>query len=186
MQRPMSTTLHILAYHENVIGWRLVLIYTKTPLAHDYLESSGQAVYMESRPYSQTTTFGCKMVWDYHRWLSISASSMLEYSLSECEHDTCQNLRGKQLFCARTESPLWYPKKINNFKKKIKIKNQGTIWCMLIGWDSQKIPSSTSAQYQPICVPLYNHLRWLQQLCSSKVHYIQTFFHLGLPSVTWE
>ena len=33
---------------QDVVGWRLVLIYTRTSLTHYYLESSGQAAYMDT------------------------------------------------------------------------------------------------------------------------------------------
>jgi hypothetical protein len=48
--RPMSTTLHILVDHHNVVGWRLVIIYMRTPSTHYYLESSGQATYKGTYP----------------------------------------------------------------------------------------------------------------------------------------
>ena len=37
----MSTVLHILANHQNVVGWWLVLKYMQTPPTHYFLESSG-------------------------------------------------------------------------------------------------------------------------------------------------
>jgi hypothetical protein len=48
----MSTTLHILVGHRIVVGWRLVLIYTRTPPTHYYLVCSGQATYMKTHPKS--------------------------------------------------------------------------------------------------------------------------------------
>ena len=42
--------LHILANHQNVIGWRLVLNDMRTRPTHYYLDSSGQAAYMETQP----------------------------------------------------------------------------------------------------------------------------------------
>ena len=46
----VSTTLHILANRQNVVGWRLVLNYMQTPPTHYYLESSGQAAHMNTHP----------------------------------------------------------------------------------------------------------------------------------------
>ena len=46
----MCTALHILADCQNVIGWRLALNYMYTPPTYYYLESSGQAAYMETLP----------------------------------------------------------------------------------------------------------------------------------------
>ena len=48
----MSTALHILADHHNVVGWWLVLNYMRTPPIHYYLDCSGQAAYMETHPYT--------------------------------------------------------------------------------------------------------------------------------------
>ena len=47
----MFTTLHILAYHHNVIGWQLVLNYMRRPPTNYYLESSGGVAYMEIHPH---------------------------------------------------------------------------------------------------------------------------------------
>ena len=46
----MSTDLHVLAGHQIVLGWWLVLNYMQTPPTHYYLESSGRAAYMETHP----------------------------------------------------------------------------------------------------------------------------------------
>lgn len=46
--RPMSTTLYILVDHQNTVGWQVVLKYMPTPQTHYFLESSGQAAYMET------------------------------------------------------------------------------------------------------------------------------------------
>ena len=48
----MSMALHILVDHHNVVSWRLVLIYMRTPPTHYYLESSGRVTYMETHPKS--------------------------------------------------------------------------------------------------------------------------------------
>ena len=48
----MSMTLDILGSHQNVIGWRLVLIYTRTPPTHYHLGSSGRAAYMVAIDHS--------------------------------------------------------------------------------------------------------------------------------------
>ena len=50
IQRYVSTTLHILIDHHNMVGQRLVLNYIRAPPIHYYLESSGQVPYMESHP----------------------------------------------------------------------------------------------------------------------------------------
>ena len=39
--------LHILVDNQNMLGWRLVHNYMRTPLTHYYVESSGQAAYMK-------------------------------------------------------------------------------------------------------------------------------------------
>ena len=54
----MFMTLHILADHENVVGWQLVPNYIRTPSTHYYLESSGQSTYMETHP--QCTLYAWK------------------------------------------------------------------------------------------------------------------------------
>ena len=46
----VSTALHILAGRHNVVGWQLVLNFMETPPTHYYLDSSGQATYMETHP----------------------------------------------------------------------------------------------------------------------------------------
>ena len=43
----MSLALHILVGHQNVVGWWLVLIYTRTPPTHYELKSSGKVAYMD-------------------------------------------------------------------------------------------------------------------------------------------
>ena len=43
----MSTALHTLAAYPNVVGWPLVLKYMWTSPTHCFLESSGQATYVE-------------------------------------------------------------------------------------------------------------------------------------------
>jgi hypothetical protein len=48
--RHVSTALHILVDPDNVISWRLVLIYMQTPPTHSYVESSGRVAYMETHP----------------------------------------------------------------------------------------------------------------------------------------
>ena len=45
----VSTALHILAYHQNVVNWRVLLNYMRTPLIQYYLESSRKASYMETQ-----------------------------------------------------------------------------------------------------------------------------------------
>ena len=57
----MSMTLHILANHRNVVGWRLVLKYMRIPPTHYYLESSEQATYMETHPF--TLEFGGRAIY---------------------------------------------------------------------------------------------------------------------------
>ena len=47
VSQPISTALHILVGHKNVVGWRLVLIYTRTPPTHYYPKSNGQASYID-------------------------------------------------------------------------------------------------------------------------------------------
>ena len=49
----MSTALHTLAAYPNVVGWPLVLKYMWTSPTHCFLESSGQATYVENglHPY---------------------------------------------------------------------------------------------------------------------------------------
>ena len=49
--QPVLTTLQILVGHQSVVGWQLVLLYMRTPPTYYYLESSGQATYMETHPY---------------------------------------------------------------------------------------------------------------------------------------
>jgi hypothetical protein len=44
----MSTTIHILADCQNVVGGWLLLNYMSTPLTHYYLETIGQTVYIET------------------------------------------------------------------------------------------------------------------------------------------
>ena len=46
----MSTALHILVGHQNVVGWRLVLIYIRTLATHCYVESNGRVAYMATHP----------------------------------------------------------------------------------------------------------------------------------------
>ena len=46
----MSTALYSLVDCENVVGWQLVLNFMRTPPTNYYLESSGQAAYMETHP----------------------------------------------------------------------------------------------------------------------------------------
>jgi hypothetical protein len=46
----MSTTLHILVDHKNMVGWQLVLKYMRTPPTHYILEFRGQTAYMEIHP----------------------------------------------------------------------------------------------------------------------------------------
>ena len=45
----VSTALHILGYHQNVVNWRVLLNYMRTPLIQYYLESSRKASYMETQ-----------------------------------------------------------------------------------------------------------------------------------------
>jgi hypothetical protein len=47
---PIFMALRILVDHHNVVRWRVVLNYMRSPLAHYYLESSGQVAYMETHP----------------------------------------------------------------------------------------------------------------------------------------
>jgi hypothetical protein len=46
----MSTALHILVDHQNVVEWWLVLYYMQTPPTHYYLELSGRVAYMKTYP----------------------------------------------------------------------------------------------------------------------------------------
>ena len=46
----MSMAFHILTDNQNVVGWQLVSNYMQTPPTHYYLESGGQAAYMETHP----------------------------------------------------------------------------------------------------------------------------------------
>ena len=57
VKQPVSTTLHILADLQNVVGWRLVLNYMQTSPTHYYLESSVQVAYMETHPKIKTSPF---------------------------------------------------------------------------------------------------------------------------------
>ena len=56
MQVYMSVfmALHILVEHHNVVGWRDVLNYMRTPPTVYYLESTGQVAYMKTHPKGQT------------------------------------------------------------------------------------------------------------------------------------
>ena len=45
----MSTALHILIGHHNVVGWWLVVIYLRTPPIQCYLECSGRVAYIVSQ-----------------------------------------------------------------------------------------------------------------------------------------
>ena len=47
----VSTALHVLAACLNVVGWWVVFNYMQTPLTLYFLESSGQAAYMETDLY---------------------------------------------------------------------------------------------------------------------------------------
>ena len=57
----MSTALHILVGHQNVVGWQLVFIYMRTPPTHYYIESSGQVASLETHP-KQTTPMDLVLV----------------------------------------------------------------------------------------------------------------------------
>ena len=46
IQRPISVPLHILAAHQNVVGWWFILNYMLTPPTHYFLESHERVAYM--------------------------------------------------------------------------------------------------------------------------------------------
>ena len=46
--------LHILADHQNVVGWWFVLFYMQTPSTHYFLGFRGRATYMETHPKTIT------------------------------------------------------------------------------------------------------------------------------------
>ena len=48
----MSTTLHILVDHQNVISWQVVLNYMQRHPIQYYLESSRRAAYVDTQPNS--------------------------------------------------------------------------------------------------------------------------------------
>ena len=52
--------LHILVGHPDGVGWRLVLIYMRTPPTHYYLKSSGRVAYMETHPLNMVR---CVIIW---------------------------------------------------------------------------------------------------------------------------
>ena len=52
--------------HWNAVGWSLILNYKRTLSTYYYLESSGQAAYMEIHHVEYKGTFHCKNEQDIH------------------------------------------------------------------------------------------------------------------------
>ena len=79
-RRPLSTALHILVGHQHVVGWRVVLIYTRTPPTHQSLEFSGRAAYMEThlQPLGQCLVATLQISSFLH---SVATHSVLEHKL---------------------------------------------------------------------------------------------------------
>ena len=65
---------YILTNRQNVVGWRLVLHYMRTPPAHYYLESSGWAASMETHPYLVRQI--CQVIIEHWGWFEAPSCSI--------------------------------------------------------------------------------------------------------------